>query len=1000
MNTIKKILIITCFINLIFPSGILNENKENKINFSLGNPSRIEVHLQVGEIDYSIINKNNQDFLRLNLENSYGSNTPGTPELPQVNNLIEIPQARNYYIEIINDEYTEYDLNEISQNIQIFPAQPSVAKNIDINNIDFVFNKSLYSKDEFINFNLVDIVEKGNMREVQIGNLIISPIEYNPIKNKLIIHTDIKFIIHFEDIDFSLTEQIKEQYSSPYFESIFTNSLINYNTTLSRNNDFIEDQVTYLIIADQSFNGYLDEFVDWKTQRGFDVITAFTSEIGSSSASIRAYIQEQYLNPPDNLSPISFVLIVGDTQQIPASYSSGGHVSDLDYCDMGNDNIPDVLCGRFSAQTPTHLLTQIEKTIQYEKYEMPDPSFLEDVILISGVDASYAPTYGNGQINYGNEYYFNTSNGINSQTFLYPASGSSASQILNLANQGSSFINYTAHGYEQGWADPSFVNNDVDNMSNNNKYPTMVGNCCLTNAFDSGTCFGEALLRKSGGGAIGYIGGSDVTYWNEDYWWGVGEGSILANPSYNNTGEGAYDGMFHDNNESNWAIVNTAIIMVGNLAVAEANGMDDYYWEIYHLMGDPSLSTYIGIPPVNVVEHPVFVSPGTSQITVNAEPLSYVGLTKDNILIGSGLVNEFGVGNISVTNADSPGEIVITVTGQNLQPYFGNIILAAPDGPYVTVDNVTVNYGNDDVISLGETFNIDILLENVGSETAYNTIIEANETSSSPYVTVLDGYELISELSDGSSSLISFEFSISNTAPYGHSFNIEISVDSDENTYETGIDLNVENLKESFETGNFNDMSWELDGNADWSVDMNNASDGLYSAKSGSIGDNTVSELILSLDILEDGPILFSKKVSCEAPGSYSGTYYDYLAFYIDNVEQGRWAGEVSWSQNSYNVTAGEHIFKWSFIKDQDSSGGVDSGQDAAWIDEIIFPAVFNDNTILGDVNGDANINIQDIVLIVNIILSNQSSDNADVNQDGNVDVLDIIQVVNLILQD
>ena len=38
---------------------------------------------------------------------------------------------------------------------------------------------------------------------------------------------------------------------------------------------------------------------------------------------------------------------------------------------------------------------------------MPDPSFLGDVIMISGVDASYAPTYGNGQINYGNTYYFN-----------------------------------------------------------------------------------------------------------------------------------------------------------------------------------------------------------------------------------------------------------------------------------------------------------------------------------------------------------------------------------------------------------------------------------------------------------------------------------------------------------------------------------------------------------------------------------------------------------------
>ena len=61
MNTIKKILIITFFINLIFPSGVLNENKENKMNFLLDNPGRIEAHLQVGKIDYSIINKSNQD---------------------------------------------------------------------------------------------------------------------------------------------------------------------------------------------------------------------------------------------------------------------------------------------------------------------------------------------------------------------------------------------------------------------------------------------------------------------------------------------------------------------------------------------------------------------------------------------------------------------------------------------------------------------------------------------------------------------------------------------------------------------------------------------------------------------------------------------------------------------------------------------------------------------------------------------------------------------------
>ena len=69
---------------------------------------------------------------------------------------------------------------------------------------------------------------------------------------------------------------------------------------------------------------------------------------------------------------------------------------------------------------------------------------------------------------------------INSQTFLYPASGSSGGEILSLANQGAPYINYTAHGWESGWADPEFDVNDANNMTNNGKYPTMVGNCCLT----------------------------------------------------------------------------------------------------------------------------------------------------------------------------------------------------------------------------------------------------------------------------------------------------------------------------------------------------------------------------------------------------------------------------------------------------------------------------------------------------------------------------------------
>ncbi len=52
----------------------------------------------------------------------------------------------------------------------------------------------------------------------------------------------------------------------------------------------------------------------------------------------------------------------------------------------------------------------------------------------------------------------------------------------------------------------------------------------------------------------------------------------------------------------------------------------------------------------------------------------------------------------------------------------------------------------------------------------------------------------------------------------------------------------------------------------------------------------------------------------------------------------------------------------------------------------------------MGDVNNDGTINIQDIVVTINLVLSGQYNSSADLNSDGTVDVLDIIVLVNIIL--
>ena len=58
---------------------------------------------------------------------------------------------------------------------------------------------------------------------------------------------------------------------------------------------------------------------------------------------------------------------------------------------------------------------------------------------------------------------------------------------------------------------------------------------------------------------------------------------------------------------------------------------------------------------------------------------------------------------------------------------------------------------------------------------------------------------------------------------------------------------------------------------------------------------------------------------------------------------------------------------------------------------------------IMGDVNGDENVNIQDVIIMVNFVINgwiptDEQMQSADHNEDGEIDILDIIMTVNIIL--
>jgi hypothetical protein len=80
------------------------------------------------------------------------------------------------------------------------------------------------------------------------------------------------------------------------------------------------------------------------------------------------------------------------------------------------------------------------------------------------------------------------------------------------------------------------------------------------------------------------------------------------------------------------------------------------------------------------------------------------------------------------------------------------------------------------------------------------------------------------------------------------------------------------------------------------------------------------------------------------------------------------------------------------FITSTNMTGDIVSHPNVGW-------HIFNTlEFLLGDINGDNSINIQDIVLVVNLVLAGGYNNLADLNFDSTVDILDIIQIVNYIL--
>lgn len=768
----KNILKIIAF---IFSISIFGQTKQtvdlqqtNAFEIKNITNNSFEIELSLGSLELKPITTEIGTFVQLNQSQLSKIYTVGSPNIPILSKLIEVPQDATVSFEIVLFNEQIISLSDYGFADKIVPAIRSQSKSEA--SVPYSINKNIYETNAYASSEIVKYINAGQLRAKRLGNLEIAPIQYNPVENKLRILNNLKIKVIFSGANHSKTEQLKNKYNLPFD----TNQTGVLNKVSYAPAEFITQNPLHLVIvSDPMFQAQLAPFIAWKIKKGFKVTVGYTNTIGTTKEAIKTYLQNIY----QGSSPMAYVLFVGDVAQIPAwTGNSDSHATDLRYCEYTNDDFPEVYYGRFSANNTAELQPQIDKTLMYEQYTMPNPAYLTESLLVAGDDATFEMTHGNGQIYYGDQNYFNATNNVTSTSYYQPLDNAAVSTaIVAKINSGAGFANYTAHCSNQGWAEPSFEINDVNGLTNANKYGFWIGNCCQSNTFNI-DCFGEAALRKANGGAIGYIGGSNNTLWDEDFYWAVGNTpNIVAQPTYAGTTRGAFDAYWHTlanevNNTSNWYITQSQMLVSGNLAVqASTSGSKQYYWEIYHLMGDPTLIPFIGTPQVNnVTLNPSALLMGMSSLQVSAMPYSQVALSQNGVLIASGFTNasgnvtlNFNAGLVSVGNAN------IVVTGQNRVPVNSIITVAPANQPFVVVNSSsTSNPLFDSVVT------VNVALENVaasGSGYHANNVVATLSTTDA-YVTLTDNSQPYGNINAATTIAQNnaFTFTVANNVPDDH----------------------------------------------------------------------------------------------------------------------------------------------------------------------------------------------------------------------------------------
>lgn len=644
----KKTLLL-CF---LFLGSFVSHSQNFQLESENGKFIKFNCNFEEKAFEYKVIN--GQSMVDFSKTFKILSQEKGAPALPLFHETIQLPEKGNPEIEITFDQITIYE------NILVAPSKGVIKRNVEPTAIGYSFG-SVYGNNAFYPSQVANLKTPFIWRSMRGVVIEVSPYQYNPVTKQLIvykgIHVELKTNTQLEGIN-ELNGQTDPVLRSLQQKTVLNPAIEKYTA--------IEESGSMLVIASPTLIEEIQPLVDWKNQKGIRSQLVSTATIGTTDTDIQTYIQTYYSTHPG----LIYVLLVGDHDDIPAhTYGlSGGEelFSDSYYGQMSvGDYYPELFVGRFSG-TEADVITMVNRTLEYEKNPMTG-DWMEKAIGLGSnqgdgigddgeADWQHLRNIRSVLMGYGytevSEFYDGSHGGDD-------ASGSPNSGIiLPAVNNGIGLFNYTGHGDVNLCVTGNFQSTDVNQATNNGKYPFVISVACNNGTFTSGTCISEAWTRatKNGtpSGAIGAAGSSILMAWAEPMQTQDEMAEIIAE-TYSNNHKTTLGGLFY----------NSQLSMLEKYPAG--SGVE--VMQTWVLFGDPSAQFRNKQTLPITVTHTGNVPMNTTSIAVTCDvDGALVAVSQNNVLLGSA-ISSGGQAQITIPTLTTNDYLLVTATKQNYATY-------------------------------------------------------------------------------------------------------------------------------------------------------------------------------------------------------------------------------------------------------------------------------------------------------------------------------------------